>query len=344
MRLPRLLPALALLALAATPAAAVDGTMALGTDGEVYRVLVGGYGSLVPNAPAAQASNPVLVLERTAPGSSPTRILVPGTEDGSVEKYPSLTVDPASDSVFVVWEAQATIHSTLHLAAYSDSRWSSVFELSGDAFSSKVNPRVAATRDDYRMLDEAGNAVERTRVVLHLVWFDISARGERTLYVPLVIEDGVFVSDWHVFDLQAFLEESEPSSSAAAIPAGLQENPVVQASGDGGAAIIAFGSTLSGRVAAVVSRPVSAGLVSWADEARHQIIDTGLTVRDRRALADKARHQIIDTGRRLLDRDAADLLSAKFLELVASSDPNEDLEAIVDRLGEAVDAAIKSAA
>ena len=81
MRLPRLLPALALLALAAMPAAAVDGTMALGTDGEVYRVLVGGYGSLVANAPAAQASNPVLVLERTVPGSSPTRILVPGTED-----------------------------------------------------------------------------------------------------------------------------------------------------------------------------------------------------------------------------------------------------------------------
>lgn len=332
MRTGRLLALLALLGFAAAaPAAATDASMALGPEGEVYRVLVGAYGSLIAGAPAAQAGNAALVLERVTPGAAPARALVPGTDDPAVEKYPSLTIDPASDSVFVVWEAQATIHSTVHLAAYSGGRWSSVFELSGDPFSAKINPRVAVTRDDYRVLDDAGNPVELTRVVLHLAWFDIGGNGERTLYAPLVIEDGVFLSDWHVFDLEAFLDEAAPSATAGTLPPTLAENAVVQASGDGTAAIIAFGSTLSGRVATLVSRPVSAGLVSWADEARHQIIDTGLTVRDRRALVDKARHQIIDTGRRILDRDAADLLAAKFLEAIATSDPNEDLEAVVDK-------------
>ena len=331
MRARGLLLLLALLGLAAAPATAVDGTMALGADGEIYRVVEGSYGVLIPDAPIAQAANPILVLERTAPGAAPTRLLVPGTDGASVEKYPSLTFDAATSSVFVVWEARNYIHSTLHLAAFAGERWSSVFELSGDPFSAKLNPRVAATRDAYHTLDENGEAVERTRVVLHMVWFDSGGSGDRPLYAPLVIEDGVFVRDWHVLDLQAFLEESSPAGAAAALPSGLLENPVVASSHEGAAAIIAFGSSASGRIATIESRPVSAGLVSWSDAARHQIIDTGRTLTDRRAIADKARHQIIDTGRRLLNADAAALLSAKFLDLVASSDPNESLEAVVDK-------------
>jgi hypothetical protein len=316
---------------ASEPTAISDGTMALSTDGEIYRVLVGTQGALLPGGPAASAANTVLVLERSPPGEAPQRMLVPDTDDDAVEKYPTLTVDPTTDSVFVVWEARATIHSTLHLAAFSQDGWSSVLELSGDPFSAKLNPRVAATRDSYRLLEADGSVVERTRVVLHLVWFDVGGAGDRALYVPVVIEDGAFVSDWHVLDLGAFFEESSPASAGAELPSSLYEYPVVETSRDGAAAIIAFASPLSGRLATLESRPINAGLVSWSDDARHQIIDTGLTTTGRRAIADKARHQIIDTGRRLLSKDAADLLSMQFLELIADSSDEESLDAVADR-------------
>jgi hypothetical protein len=327
----RLLHLLAAVLLAAGPAAANDGTMALGGQGEIYRIMAGRHGDLLPGSAASEADNPALVLERTAPGAAATRLLVPGTEGPAAERFPSLTVDPRTNSVFVVWEARETIHSSLHLTAYSADGWSSVFELSGDEFSIKLNPRLAVTTDSYRTLDGAGEAVERTRVVLHLVWFDSGGPGDRPLYTPLAIEDGVFVSDWRVIDLQEFLEQSSAGSGAAALPKAVHESPVVETSRDGAAALIAFASPLSGRLASVESRPVSAGLISWSDEARHQIIDTGRNLVDRRAIVDKARHQIIDTGRRLLSHDAVDFLTAKFLEEIAASDPLEELQSVVDK-------------
>ena len=313
------------------PIAATDGTMALGADGEIYRVLVGVYGELIADPPASQAENPVVVLERTAPGASPVRMLVPGTGDAATEKYPSLALDPRTHSVVVVWEARATIHSTLHVATLGDEGWSNVFDLYGDGWSEKLNPRVATTTDSYRALQPNGEAVERTRMVIHLVWFDSGSSGQRALYIPLVFEDGLFSPNWSVLDLQAFLEEASPATGSATLPAGLHENPVVEASRDGSAAILAFVSPASGRLATVESRPVSGGLVSWADEARNQILDSGRTLTDRRAIADKARNEVIDTARRLLASDAADLLATKFLEAIALSDPAESLTSVVDK-------------
>ena len=324
------LRALLVALLVALPGVARAGSppTALGSQGRVYRVLEGTYGELFPGAPAASAANPVLALESVETGKKPVRRLVPGTEDSASEKFPALSVDPTTNDVFLVWEKRTWVYSTLHLTVASGDRWSKVFDLYGDGLSTKLNPQVATTTETYQVLESGGELASKTRTVLHLVWFDSGGYGERTLYVPLVFHDGAFLADWQVFSLADFLPPAESASAAAPQ---LVRAPSVRAARGGDGVVIAFADSLSGRLAVVESRPVTGSLVGFADEARHQVIDVGRTVTDRRAIVDKARHQVIDVGRRMLGRELGDVLAQRFLDAVGGSDPAESLASVVDK-------------
>jgi hypothetical protein len=326
MRRGHLLALLCCGSLAAGGAHAGEGVSALGAEGEVYRVLRGTYGELVAGAPEAEAANIVLALERQRPGEAAERLLVPGTDTASVESYPSLTFDRKGNAVYLVWESsEASFRSELHLTSYAAGAWSPVVELTGDPFSIKRNPRVAVTRDAAQVVGAEGTLVDESRIVLHLVWWDEGGPGDRALYMPLVIADGAVAPEWRVISL-AELAEVE-SGGGSTVP-GLYRAPQVRASGDGERAVIAFAEP-GGRLVTLVVDPVAANLVSFGDEARAQIIDTGRNFTgSRHALADLARAQIIDTGRRLLDAAVAGYLAETFLARIAGSSPNDELEAV----------------
>lgn len=321
---------LALLTVIAAPSGAASAPSVLGGDGEIYRLLRGEHRQLIPNAPAATASNPVLVLEIVRVGGQAERQVVPGSENEAVENYPALALDHGSNSLFVVWEAQFTIHSTLHLVAFSAGDWSDVFELSGDPFSAKYNPQLAVTTDRFQQLDDSGAVVTGTRTLLHLVWHDESALGNRALYEALRVEHGAFVPDWTVLSLPDLL----PPSTAAAVtlPEGLYRSPQVRTTSDGASVLVAFGEMASGRLGALEIRPVSPSLTDLARKARGQIIDMGHSVTDRRALAEKVRLPIVDIGRKLMGREVATFLADRAAELIASSSTLESLEALAERV------------
>jgi hypothetical protein len=143
--------------------------------------------------------------------------------------------------------------------------------------------------------------------------------------MPLVIADGVLAAEWRVMVLGDLVEGGD-GAVGSTVP-GLYESPQVRASGNGERAIIAFADPASGRLATLEVNPVAASLVSFADEARAQILDTGRNFTGtRKALADAARAQILDTGRRLLDAKVAAYLAESFLAHIADSSPGDDLE------------------
>jgi hypothetical protein len=315
----RLLVALLLLAGLPVAARAVDSAAVLGADGEIYRVL-----------PATGTDDdPVLILEVVRSGSPPQRLLVPGSEGAATEKYPAITVDKGTNTVFVVWEAQETIHSTLHLVGYTADGWSENFEISGDPFSFKSSPQVAATTDSFSSLEADGSLVAHRRVVLHLVWWDEKTAAGRPLYTALLVEDGEFVPAWEVFALTDFLPPGETIGNG---PIGLYHAPQVRATGDGRAAMVSFGDRGSNRLATIEVQPLAGSLVSFADAARAQIIDVGRRrTGTLSALAEEARGQIIDVGRRLLDAEVAAFLTARVTETIAQGDPAATIDSIADQ-------------
>ena len=316
-------------AAASVPAAEAP-PMALGNGGEVFRIVQGAHGSIVPGAPAATAGNAALALEVTRPGHGVERQLIPGTDDAAVEKYPALSVDRTSNTVFVVWEAVETIHSTLHLTAFDDAGdWSATLELTGDPFSFKTRPQLVATADDYLTLDESGEAVTHNRVILHIVWWDQGGDGERALYTSLLAKDGVLEPTWDVYPLIDFLPAA---GSVGNGPVGFYSMPQVFSADDRRAAIISFGDRGGNRVATIEVAAVPGSLVALADEARAQIIDTGRNfVGPRSAFAAKARAQIIDTGRRLVAPEVAAFLATATADLILAAEADVSFEALAEK-------------
>jgi len=320
----------ALLATTMLPAAlaAESAPSVLGASGELYRVRSGTYEALFPHPPAGSGENPVLALDVVRDGAL-QRFVVPGTEGVEAEQAPAITVDHSTNSVFLVWEGQHNIHSVLDIVSYSEAGFGDVFEFSGDPFSTKANPQLAATLDRYQTLGDDGEPVSASRTILHLVWFDDGSVGQRVLYTPLVIEAGDVLRTNRVFDLQE-LDGGEPASGSA--PATLLRKPQVRSGRDGQSVVIAFVAPGTGRLSSLELRSVTGELVSFADKARAQVIEIGYnnTGLSRRAIADKARAQVIEIGRRLMRKEAADFLAAGFLETVGASLPEESLEDVTD--------------
>src|SRR6185436_18024165 len=73
---------------------------------------------------------------------------------------------------------------------------------------------------------------------------------------------------------------------------------------------------------------VTGELVSFADKARAQVIETGIQNpgMGRRGIAEKARAQVIETGRKLMRREVSDYLANVFLDGFGDSAPGVALE------------------
>jgi hypothetical protein len=324
---------LAALLTAVLPAALhASGRAMLGAGGELYRVHSGTFKTLFAAAPVEQAGNAVLALDIVRDGNT-QRLLVPGTEGPEVEQSPALTVDHATNRVFLVWQGQQFIHSVLNLISYSASGFGEVFEFAGDSFSIKSNPQLATTLDSYQVLDAANQPVAAHRTILHLAWYDDGASGERVLYTPLVIVGEVLRAN-RIFDLQELAGDDAAAGAAnPSAPSALLQKPQVRSGRDGQSVVVSFVVPATGELAALELRSVTGELVSFADKARAQVIETGHSQPglSRAALAEKARAQVIETGRRLMRRELADFLAKTFLDTVGASPPEESLEHVAEK-------------
>lgn len=330
MRRPGLTAALCALALAGAGAVHAQVASVLGREGVVYRVVKGTCASLGECPKGAPGENDALALEWETPGQPTQRSLVPGTDNQATENHPSLAIDHSTDRVYAVWEARETIHSTLRLASYSAGEWSGVVEVVGNPWSFKRNPRLAVTHDSYARLAEDGETVTESRLVLHLVWWDVAAEGGRPLYSAVVVQDGAILSDFAPRPLAESLADPEGEANLAG---SLYQTPQVRTVGVAGSrALVTFGDPVGGRIATLEIDVVGGDVVSFGDAARAQIIDIGRngSTGSRQALADAARAQIIDIGRRLLAPEVAAFMTDRFLSLVADSDPKTDIAVVAD--------------
>jgi hypothetical protein len=300
----------------------------LGAAGEVYTVQRGTYKALFPNPPAGWGSHVVLALDIAVDGKQ-QRVLVPGTDGAEEERSPALAIDRDSSRGYLVW----SVDRAINLIGFSAAGWGEVHEVSGDPGTVKSNPQLATTVDRYQRLDADGELVWISRSILHLVWYDDGPAGQRVLYTPLVIEDGDVVRGNRVFDLQE-LAGGEPASGAASPLARgeLLQRPQVIAGRDQRHVVVGFVAPASGELVTLELQSVLGEMAFFGDYARAVVIDIGRNHPNASpsAAADLARAVVIDIGRRLLRPAVADLLSNRFLGVLAAGEDGDDLATLAD--------------
>jgi hypothetical protein len=316
--------------LAASPAAAGDGRTLLGSAGEVYTVQRGAYGALfVGDLPDGASGYPVLALDVVKDGQL-KRLLVPGTDGPEDERDATLAFDSVGNRVYVVWQSER-VFTVAGYGAGSDQGWQQPVDLAGDPASTKRNPQLATSVVRYLRLDAEGNRLPASRVVLHLVYSEDGAGGERLLYTAAAIEGGAVLPAPAAFELRALAGSAPPLANAPAAPASLRQRPAARHGRDTENVGLGFIDADRGELVTLELRPIDADLHCFADKARAVIID--LIDRNpgipRDVLADKARAVIIDLARRLMHPVVADFLSRSFLERLAA-DATQQARAAAD--------------
>lgn len=321
--------------LTASSAIAAEWQAVLGAGGEMYVAKTGVYGQLFPGVRPSEAAHRVLVLEVTPPGEATRRILVPGTNDAEEEKAPAVIYEDRSETVYLVWQSQFSIHPILRLTAFDGEWWPKPLEITGNPFAPKTSPQLALTRDSYKETVAEGELATRHRTILHLIWEEESAGGMlETFYSPIVFVDGVYRGN-PVYHLDGLLQSEQADATAAlAVSPSLVRSPTIQSGRDGRTVVIAYVSSLSGRLVSIEVDALPQELGHIADKARSHIIDLGRELRDLPrdlpAIATKARSHIIDLGR-AFHREIIDSVAAQVYTKILESDASDDIESIADK-------------
>jgi len=334
-RIHRLTLLLAGLGLAAAATLSAQQGAALGTDGEVYIAKTGTYKELFKGGDPALNNRPVLALEIIQPGEPARRILVPTTDGAAVELSPSLLFEESSNTLFLLWQSRLDrIYPVLMLAGFDGQRWIDPVEI-GDPLATKNSPQLIITRDSYTVPADIGAAEEsRTRSIVHLLWGEEISGTSRTLYTPIILENGAFsgVSQDQIFDLNN-LDPSGTALTLPDLPSNVASALRLQPGRDSQTLVAAFTDPDSRRVISAEIDVLPAELSLLADIARVHIIDIGRRSSypdNLKVIADIARVHIIDIGRRFFHAEIALSLADQIRDGILASQGKEELEKLAD--------------
>lgn len=304
--------AMALLALLVGGAAqAGHSARVLGKSGDVYQVTVGNYGELFPDGTGASADAEVLRLEANRGSGTVEHHLVPGSEPNDSDKTPSLSFDASTGKLYVVWSSNNDSTLTrINLASFDGTEWADTIEVSGNIYSDKSSPRVAVTHDRFELATSAAGE-SSTRTVLHVVWSENTADGEKAMYAPVVLIDGELASTWRrVHRLNDYVSQDLIDAPFGGdVAASLLKAPTVDAASESNAVVIGFADSASGALVQLELSTPAVELAELADSLKDHLDSTNLCQRiddgETGALttvAEAARIHIVVFGRRIRSR------------------------------------------
>lgn len=283
-------------------ALAAESTAVLDHQGTLYTLLSGRRGDLFTGVKGPAANAPVLALEIRQPGETPEdteirRLLVADTGDAAQEESANLVLEEAAGTVYVVWSripAEGPVE--LRVSGLVEDQWSEPVSLEamGDL---TVAPQLLVTRDRMAKPDPDTGVLRSTaRTVLHLLWAEDAAEGERVLYSPLVLEDGAYVGEAPRMVLNDFDPTTTPGDKGATSISA----PTLAAGVDNQSVIAGFVNMATGRQLSIELRMLPFALGTLARDVRDFILDEGVGIvgpGSVESLAGGVGGMIIETGR-----------------------------------------------
>ena len=286
---------------------AANSAPVLGKSGDVYQIVIGTYVDLFPDGSEASAEAEVLLLEARRGSGTVEHHLVPGSEADDSDKTPSLFFDASTGRLYVVWSSNNDSTLTrINLASFDGSEWSDTIEVSGNIYSNKSAPRLAVTHDRFE-LAEGSSGLSSARTVLHVVWSENTADGERAMYAPVVLINGELASTWRrVHRLNDYVsQELIDDPFDGEVPASLLKAPTVDSASESNAVVIGFADSASGAFVQLELSTPAVELAELADSLADHLESTNLCLRIENeeadaitSVAEAARVHIVLVGRR----------------------------------------------
>jgi hypothetical protein len=327
---PTLLVAVFAASLGAGEVTAEQRQVALGAQGNLYRIDAGSRRQLLPTS--FGADYPVLVLTISRPGMPPQRFVVPGTEGDEVEASPAILYEEVADAVHVIWESRTNfIHSQIRLASYSDRQWSAPIDLPGEFFSLKTSPSLVVTRDSYVLPGASGDPEPHRRTIVHAIWWEEAAAGERVVYSPVVLLDGAYIG-WN--PMFVFNDLGLPAGASAPLSAtsDLVRSPVIQPGRSGDSVVVGLVDPRSGQLAQFEVTVGAGELAILAEQVAKEIAASAdLYPDDLVGLGERARAHLVDFGVRLRMHPGVIGYLAGEVKAEIGQDGGGDLASLADR-------------
>lgn len=301
----KLLPALLGLAalLSFVPTRSTAASVALGDSGELYVAQAGTYGDLFPDGDGGIASDqPVLAVDVYAEGEPMKRLLVPNSEGPEVERSPSLSYEAGSQTLYAIWETQRepTV-SGLYLAGLTADGWTDPIEISGDIAPLKGPPQVEIATELYTAGEDGdGKAIERTRTLFHVVWWEQAGETDEVYYTPVLLDNGVYAGWNPVIRLNDFAGAEATDPPDEPVSRELLRAPRLSTGRELLASTIGFADAKARHFVSMETRLLPSEIGRIADGLRTQIIEIGREDRPGHpgGVHKKLRTQIIAIGAR----------------------------------------------
>ena len=290
---------------------AKDSAPVLGHSGDIYKVTVGTYGELFADGTETSADAEVLRLEARRGSGTVEHYLVPGSEADDSDRTPSVSFDTTTSQLYVVWSSNNDSTLTrINLASFDGSDWAETIEVSGNIYSDKSSPRVAVTHDRFELANSTAGE-SSTRTVLHVVWSENTADGEKVMYAPVVLIDGELASTWRrVHRLNNYVSQElidDPYDSE--VPSSLLKAPTVDAASEANAVVIGFADSASRTLVQLELSTPATELSELAGSLADHLESTNLCQRIEdeepdaiTTVAEAARVHIVVGGRRIRGR------------------------------------------
>lgn len=337
--------ALLTLLLAAVTGESMAQETRLGRDGSVYHLQPMALGNALPGTSESVAADPVLALEIVRSDASREIALVPGTDGPEAELSWFLDYENVSDTIFVAWQQRSNIHSQILLASYADGTWSEPIAVSDHRFSLKSSPRIAITRESYRLPAEpAAGETEPTssliqQTTLHIVWYEERGSGPAVVYAPVLLLNGRYVGAHN----RITLSELFPGEAAgASVSPTANLTPTVRTTTDQKGVVVGFVNPTNGLLTSLRVDTLSGEMGFISGDMRAHIIDVGARYRFEETtevarFADDMRAHIIDVGAQMdrpLVRFVADEMRAHIIDVGARPNiaSDEDVRRIADEM------------
>ncbi|MRR12133.1 hypothetical protein EG835_06625 [bacterium] len=199
-------------------------------NGTLYEVVPANYGDLIPlPGGSPETTMPALGL-RISPSDQPSHLeLVDGTADFEREGSVSVEFEETTGTLFVAFTKSRGLVTDMHVTVRRDGVWYAHDVLSNIGhYYLSINPKVVVTRQRYITFDEGGAAVEKTRSIFSLVWWEESGPSQAK-YAPIFVEDGALRTDAvQAWNLNALAGAEGPTDSSG-FPTSAYSHPGVQA-------------------------------------------------------------------------------------------------------------------
>jgi hypothetical protein len=191
-------------------------------------------------------------------GATSSITAVPASLNGGWNGYPSLALDPQSNTLFIFWQMAVNgfLTSDLLVCSYQNGTWGVPTALDNVSWAMRENLHIALTRRTEATADD-GSTTSVPEITVHAVWWQQDGSTEWARYAMLTMENGN-VSSIQIKNVSDFLPKPDAPANKP-VDNEILRHPVILESAAHDTVDVVYGDVRSGKMHRITVKPIANG-------------------------------------------------------------------------------------